>query len=177
MKPGDDPTSGFRWPVSVERSLPASAQAVWTAISSPGNLERCHPFCEKNPVKTWPGPDSRDEIHYLSGWYYERRFREWIEGVGYDLEIGRPGGGQSLVSWRLRPVDDHRCSLRITVCPHILQRLPIVIRWIPYWLRVRPQLRRYLDSVIRGIEYYVTRDEPVPRNAFGTHSWFSAESN
>jgi hypothetical protein len=24
-------------------------------------------------------------------WVYERRFRQWIDGIGYDLEIGRRG--------------------------------------------------------------------------------------
>lgn len=166
--------TGFRWPVSVERVIPAPADDVWDAISRPGNLELCHPFCKANPVHKWPGAESRDEVHYLSGWVYERRFRNWIEGVGYDLEIGRRGGGQSSVSWRIEPIDDRHCSLRIVVCPHVLQNLPVVIRWIPHLLRLRPMLRKYLDSVVRGFEWYVTRSEAVPRNAFGEHPWFSA---
>ena len=169
-----DPTIGHKWPVAVERVIDAPAQEVWRAISRPGNLELCHPFCAKNPVHAWPGPDSRDEVHYLSGWAFERRFREWFEGVGYDLEIGRSGGGKSLVSWRITPIGDNSCSLRITVCPHGLQTLPTVIRWVPHALWLRPQLSRYLDSVVKGFEWYVVRQEPVPRNAFGTHPWFSA---
>lgn len=169
-----DPAAGFKWPVSVERVINAPAETVWNAISRPGNLELCHPFCASNPVQVWPGPDSRDEVHYLSGWVYERNFRAWTEGVGYDLEIGRSGGGKSSVSWRITPLGDRRSALRITVCPHALQDLPVVIRWIPHRLRLRPMLRSYLDSVLRGFEWFVTRDEPVPRNAFGTHAWFSA---
>ncbi len=55
----------------------------------PGNLEPCHPFCLKNPVEHWPGPESRDEVHYLNGLVFERRFCRWLDGAGYDLEIGR----------------------------------------------------------------------------------------
>lgn len=168
-----DPSTAFRWPVSVERTIAAPATEVWKAISSPGNLGLCHPFCARNPVRTWPGADSQDEIHYLSGWVYERHFKRWIEGVGYDLEIGRAGGGRSSVSWRIRPIDDRRCALRITVCPHALQGLPAAIRWVPHLLRLGPLLRKYLDSVLRGFEWYVLRGTPVPRNAFGTHPWFS----
>jgi len=175
-----DPRFGFKWPVSVEKTIAAPSQEVWKVVSSPGNLELCHPFCASNPVQNWPGPNSRDEVHYLSGWIYERHFHKWIEGVGYDLEIGRSGGGKSFVSWRVKPIDDHSCALRITVYPHALQNLPTVIRWIPYALRLRPLLRAYLDSVVRGFEWYVVRRIPVPRNAFGEHPWFSArrsESN
>jgi hypothetical protein len=77
------------------------------------------------------------------------------------------------VSWRVVALDGDRCVLRITICPFVLQELPTVIRWIPYWLWLRPRLRGYLNSVVRGFEWFVTRGEPVPRNAFGMHPWFS----
>ena len=53
------------------------------------------------------------------------------------------GGGKSLVSWRITPIDTRACTLRITVCPHALQDIPVAIRWIPYTLRLRPLLRDY----------------------------------
>jgi hypothetical protein len=167
-------TSRLRWPVTAERKIAAPVQAVWDAISAPGNLERCHPFCASNPVQVWPGPGSRDEVHYLSGWVYERRFMRWYDGIGYDLEIGRRGGSTSAVSWRITPVDENNCVLRISVYPHALQNWPTAIRWIPYLLRLRPMLRKYLDSVVKGFEWYALRGEPVPRNQFGRHPWFSA---
>jgi hypothetical protein len=139
----------------------------------PGNLEPCHPSCASNPVHAWPGEASVDEVHYLSGWVFERRFYRWIEGVGYDLEIGRRGGRQSFVSWRIVPVDDQISVLRIAVYPYILQPVPAVVRWLPHLLCVRPMLRRYLSSVVRGFEWYLTRGQPVPRNQFGSHPWFS----
>jgi len=55
----------------------------------------------------------------------------------------------------------------------VLQGLPVAIRWLPYLLRVRPLLKSYLSSVVRGYEWYVIRGEPVPRNQFGSHPWFS----
>jgi len=167
-------SENFRWPVAAEQKIAAPAQAVWEAISAPENLESCHPFCTSNPVQVWPGPNSRDEVHYLSGWVYERRFYRWHEGVGYDLEIGRHGGSTSFVSWRITPVDENSCALRITVYPHALQNWPVIVRWIPYLLRLRPMLRKYLDSVVKGFEWYVVRGEPVPRNQFGEHPWFSS---
>lgn len=169
----DEIDTGFRWPVTVTQPVAAPPEAVWMAISEPGNLEKCHPFCAANPVHEWPGEHSRDEVHYLSGWIFERRFRRWIEGVGYDLDIGRRCGRTSRVSWRIMPEDDSGSSLRITVYPYVLQSIPIVIRWIPHLARVRPMLETYLSSVTRGFEWYVTRGEPVPRNCFGRHPWFS----
>jgi hypothetical protein len=170
----DDAKPGFRWPISVAQPIPAPRSKVWDAISKPGNLEDFHPFCAANPVTVWPGDASRDEVHYLSGWVFERRFCQWIDGVGYDLDIGRPDGPSSFVSWRILSVEDERCVLRIAVYPHVLQDFPAAIRWLPHVLRLGPMLRSYLSSVVRGCEWYVTRGEPVPRNQFGPHPWFSA---
>jgi len=173
MAMAQDLNPRFRWPVAVEHPIAASADRVWTAISAAGNLKICHPFCERNPVEVWPGPESRDSIHYLSGLVYERRFFRWIEGVGYDLEIGPHGGRTSFVSWRIVPGPDHGCRLGITVYPHVLQRMPVAIRWLPHIARVRPMLTHYLLSVVQGFEWFVTRNEPVPRTQFGSHPWFS----
>ncbi len=174
MTSWDDPIPGFKWPVTAAQPIAASSEKVWKTISTPSYLELCHPFCEKNPVEVWPGEKSHDEVHYLSGWVFERRFCRWIEGIGYDLEIGRHGGRSSFVSWRISPVETQQCSLRITVYPHVLQNLPVALRWFPHNLRLRPLLESYLSSVTKGVEWYVTRDEPVPRNRFGDHPWFSA---
>jgi hypothetical protein len=63
--------------------------------------------------------------------------------------------------------------LRIAVYPHALQDKPAAIRWAPHLFYIAPKLRHYLSSVVRGFEWYVVRGEPVPRNQFGSHSWFS----
>jgi hypothetical protein len=167
---------GFKWPVAVEQLIAAPAQEVWDVISRPGSLEMCHPFCARNPVQLWSGADSRDEVHYLSGWVYERRFRQWLEGTGYDLEIFRHNDALASVSWRISPIDEQNCKLRITVYPYVLQKYPVVVRWLPHLLRLRPMLGTYLRSVVKGFEWYVTRGEPVPRNQFGKHPWFSASA-
>jgi hypothetical protein len=169
----NEPDPRFKWPVAVARKIEAPVEGVWEVISMPGNLEPCHPFCERDAVETWPGPGSRDEVHYLNGWIYQPRIIEWYEGIGYDLDIGRRGGRSSPVSWRVHPLDPEHSMLTICVYPFVLQHLPVFIRRMPHLDRVRPLLKRYLDSVTRGFEWFISRDEPVPRSQFGRHPWFS----
>ena len=114
-----------------------------------------------------------DEIHYFNGRVLERHITAWHDDVGYDLEIGRAGGRTSAVSWRITPRTGTASSLSITVCPHVLQHLPMVVRWFPHLVRLRPGLRRYLKSVLKGLDWFITREEPVRRNQFGAHRWFS----
>lgn len=159
--------------IFAESLIAAPASDVWSAIAAPGNLEACHPFCAKNPVTTWPGANSVDEVHYLNGVVYERRFKAWFDGEGYDLEIHSRGRKIASVEWRVSRVDGHNSRLRITVFPHALDNRSAVVRWFAYRFVVRPRLRQYLESVTGGFEWFVEKAEPVPRNHFGTHPWFS----
>jgi len=141
-------------------------------ISTPGHLEQVHPFCERNPVSRWPGKGSVDEVHYRSGWIYRRTFTDWIDGMGYDLEIGAEGEPISHVSWRIEPSGHAACELAISVWPRHLTNLPGVEPLIRLSV-VGPMMRRYLRSVTKGISWFVTTGEPVSANQFGTHRWFS----
>ncbi len=172
MQDGDE---NSRWAVSASQPIAAPREAVWRVISAPGNLESCHPFCKQNPVHAWDGADSRDEIHYLSGWMYERRFSEWYDGRGYDLEMYRGEQHIASVAWRITDVDEASSLLEIIVYPRVFQHWPAIARWFAHWLRIKPYLRSYLRSVVMGFEWYITKGERVPRDAFGKHPWFSKE--
>jgi len=167
----------FKWPITVDRKIETSSQNIWLAISNPGNLEDCHPFCDRNPVEEWPGVGSRDSIHYNSGWVLHREFLHWIDGEGYDLTIGRKSGRKSYVSWRITEEHKNLSTLSITIYPHILQNIPVAIRWIPHIASVRPALQAYLESVIKGFEWFITTGKPVIKNQFGSHRWFSKEND
>jgi hypothetical protein len=175
MVEASQPRQGFKWPVAAERVIAAPGNDVWNVISSPGMLPLYHPFCEANPVQHWAGPGSADEIRYFSGWVLQRRVTDWFDDVGFNVEVGRPGGGRSAVSWRLAEVAERRTRLTITVYPHTLQHLPVAVRWLPHLVKLRPTLSSYLESVLRGLEWFVTMKEPVRRNQFGPHPWFSPE--
>ena len=163
----------FKWPVSVSRTINASPQSIWLAITKPGNLKDCHPFCESNPVFEWPGVGSKDAIYYYSGWVLHREFVNWNEGVGYDLIICREGGRKSYVSWRVRKDQEDKGTLCITIYPDAMQNVPVVIRWLPHIVFIQPALYSYLESVVKGFEWFITTGKPIRRNQFGSHKWFS----
>jgi len=165
-------TEKFKRPVSVSRKIKTSPQSIWLTIANPGNLGYCHPFCEKNSVSKWPGVGSKDIIHYYSGWVMQRDFVTWIDGEGYDLLIGREGGRKSYVSWRITN-EREGARLRITIFPHALQKIPTIIRWIPNIVVIQPALHSYLESVLKGFEWFITTGKPVSKDQFGTHRWFS----
>lgn len=168
--------AGFKWPVSVSQKIEAPPERIWSAITQPKNLEDCHPFCEKNPVLEWPGVGAKDVIQYYSGWVLGREFVNWIDGVGYDLTIGREGGRKSYVSWRITDEPEGMGTLSITIYPHILQRIPVAIRWMPYFVSVQPALHSYLESVLKGFEWFIRTGKSVSKNQFGSHKWFSTNA-
>ena len=54
--------------------------------------------------------------------------------------------------------------------------VPEFIRWLPYVLRLSPLLSGYLESVLKGLEYYITTGQKVKRNQFGAHPLFSPKT-
>jgi len=163
----------FKWPISFVQKVNASPGDIWSAITKPGNLKDFHPFCKENPVYKWPGDGAKDAVHYYSGWILNREFVNWIDGVGYDLLIGREGGRQSYVSWRITEEELGKGELRITIYPHALQKIPVAIRWIPHVTTIYPAMHSYLDSVLQGFVWFMRTGKPVSKNQFGSHKWFS----
>ena len=60
--------------VNYSVDLDCTPKDTWSIISTKSHLELFHPFCEKNPVKKWPGKGAIDELQYLNGWLFERNF-------------------------------------------------------------------------------------------------------
>ena len=110
--------------LSVVRSIVAQQDEVWNVISAPGHLELVHPFCESNVVVS--GREKHRSIRSATeaGWAYDRRFTRWIDGVGYDLEIGAVNEPTSRVSWRLEQRSDGITDLTISLWPRARCRHP-----------------------------------------------------
>jgi len=159
--------------VHQEFTFSISKGELWSLISRPGNLNDCHPFCKDNQALEWNESGHRDRLEYLGGRTYVRQFLNWNEDSGYDLIIGEENGPQSYVVWQLTELSDNQSSLSITVYPYLLAGLSKAISYLPFMLYIRPKLRSYLKSVLRGFDYYVEHNQPVPRNNWGKHSWFS----
>ena len=160
-------------PVSVEKSFDVSSDVLWKLISAPGNLNDCHPFCESNEVIQWDEDGHIDRLVYLNGRTYIRQFLTWDEGYGYTLRIGEENGLQSFVQWEIDAISENESQLRITVHPYLLAGYPKILSFLPYQFWIIPRMRQYLRSVVSGFEYVAQTGEPVPRNHFGSHPWFS----
>ena len=159
--------------VSNSADFEVSAERLWEAISEPGNLNNCHPFCDSNEVISWEEGGHSDRLVYLSGLNYVRRFKTCEEGVEYTLVIGKESGSQSYVEWGIEPLEGDRSRLPITVYPHILARLPRLLALAAHSIWVRSRLESYLNSVVSGFRYHLREGGRVPRNHFGRHPWFS----
>lgn len=160
-------------PCSDSIVIKTDSQRVWNVISKQGNLELCHPFCKSNPIEKWAGDKSIDYVNYYNGVKYQRIFTNWIDGQGYDLLIGRKNGEKSKVIWRINQLDDKSCELKITIYPHDIIKYSNIIKFLINSLYVKPMLRKYLSSVLKGFQYFIETGKPVKKNQFGTHKWFS----
>ncbi len=111
-------------PLSAKILIEAAQNRIWDKIAEPGYLKHCHPFCKSTDVERWPGEGSRDSITYYSGRRYQRNFVKWIDGIGYDIELGDPPDQTCRVLWRIVPLSQIRCEFSIEVIPYIKSSLP-----------------------------------------------------
>ena len=145
---------------------------LWTIISSQSNLELFHPFCKSNKIIKWPGEGSSDELIYLNDFKLIRNFIEWRENEGYKLLIGRKNGKKSLVIWEIFE-EKNSVYLSIEVYPHFLREKSKIFSFIPHHFIVKPNLKKYLNSVLSGLDWYLINKKNIPENYFGKHKWFS----
>ncbi len=160
-------------PSRVTRCLRAETARVWHVMATAGALARYHPFCVQNPVTRWPGLGAEDAIHYLSGRVLHRRFTAWDEGRGYTLEIGPSKGPTSTVRWELQPVSAQESELTISIWPAAFSGYPRAVAAVLHRWYLRPVLCRYLDRVLKGLEYFLTTGRDVQPNQFGRVWLFS----
>lgn len=162
----------FHWGVTQSAEIDCSVPKLWKIISKESNLELFHPFCKKNKVIKWADSGSIDEIEYLNGKIFRRRFCGWINEVGYNLYINQIDKPSSFVSWRISEKESKSC-ITITVYPYLFNRGYEIINFFPFYLVVRPLLGKYLSSVVGGLKLYAETDKQVEKNYFGKHVWFS----
>lgn len=168
--------------VSLSRHIAAPTEKVWELISKPGHLADCHPFCEKNLVEKWPGVGAKDAVHFYSGKVINRYFNKWVKGVGYNLHltIQDLDTHQANVTFQISSFKERvsESVLLITIQINALPKsTPWFIRRLLAHFTLRPSLKKYLDSVLKGYEYYITTGQAVKRNQFGSHSLFSRAIN
>jgi hypothetical protein len=161
-----------RFKSSNSKFYKCSKKVLWETISSPNYLNNIHPYCEKNSVIYWENDRHEDRLVYLNGLTYERKFTEWKTDEGYDLWIGNDNKKQSFVEWRIKE-EGNGVRLSITVYPFLLSTWPKALSFLPYFLYINIKLKSYLYSVLTGIEWFIDKKTPVPKNKFGKHSWFS----
>ena len=167
----------FSPPITVTQAFDLTTDALWELVSAPGNLNDAHPFCKTNEALTWDGNEHVDRLVYLNGRTYVRRFQTWNPGEGYTLLIGADAFRQSFVEWTIKPLETGGSSLTIAVRPYLLANWPRLLFYLvgievyDFW--IVPRMQRYLRSVLGGFAHVATTGEPVPRNHFGRHPWFS----
>ena len=161
--------------INIESSIlvKSSIGDVRKVISEPGYLERVHPFCNKNTVLKKQGNKIlKDKLIYLNGLEYIREFQHWEPNKGYNLIIGKELGKKSFVKWRLSEVQD-KVKLSIQINPYRSQKISPLLYPLATLFFIKPQLKKYLSSVLKGVKWNVEMNEVVSKNQFGSHSWFS----
>ena len=156
--------------INIESSIlvKSSIGDVWKVISEPGYLERVHPFCNKNTVLKKQGNKIlKDKLIYLNGLEYIREFQHWEPNKGYNLIIGKELGKKSFVKWRLSEVHD-KVKLSIQINPYRSQKISRLLYPLATLFFIKPQLKKYLSSVLKGVKWNVEMNKVASKYQFGS---------
>lgn len=157
----------------IEKEVAVSAEKAWDIISLPGNLTLWHPFMKTHVAERWDGVGSKDHLTYYSGFEFDREVVKWIEGTGYDLKVTENGKRENTAIWRITPIDDQRCRLKITGRVEFIKKLPFPIRWALIKFKMKPVFSQYLFQILEGFAFYAETGTRVKRDQFGPHPMFS----
>jgi hypothetical protein len=108
-----------------------------------------------------------------NGFEFDREVVKWIEGTGYDLKVTENGKRKNTAIWRISPIDNHRCMLRLTGRVEFIKKLPFPIRWALLKFKMKPIYNQYLFQILEGFAFYAETGKQVKRNQFGAHSMLS----
>ena len=156
--------------ISEKIFLNQSNRVVWDTISLKNGLELFHPFCLKN--KEIRGDKKSDELVYLNGLTYIREFTSWKPNQGFELNIGSKNGKKSKVQWQLQS-SGMGCELKISVFPYKSSKISKFLYPLVNFFVIKPRLKKYLQSVLKGLKYFLDHKQKVKKNQFGEHPWFS----
>ena len=155
--------------VEAKETFHKNRSVILEAIREPGNLNKFHPFCKANTTEKWPGVGSVDNIEYLNGIKYRRKFIKWDEN-GYELEISR-NRKLANVEWIVKG-GDNTSSLRVRINP-ILPYKNKITEWVMWNFYIKYRMQAYINNVLMGFKHYLDTQTTVEHNKFGKHSWFS----
>lgn len=162
--------------IKYKTNINCSQEKLWEVISTPGNLEFCHPFCKENKVTIWGKVGSKDTIEYYNGLKLYRLFTEWNVGKGYKLLIGRGRYATAEVIWEIAAKENEISILSISINVYsdiALKRYSKFLRWIIKELYLLPNMSNYVKDVVEGFKYYIETGKPVKKNQFGNNRMFS----
>ena len=163
-------------PLKATAGIDVPAEEAWAVIAERGGLARYHPFCAATEVERWPGTGSRDSITYYSGIRYQRNFVSWHEGVGYDIELGRPPNQTARVGWRIEPTSRQTRRLSIEVVPLLKPDLSDEKKRAYQERLFGDVLQHYLECVVAGVKFFATTGNAVIKDQFGRNPLYSDQA-
>jgi len=155
--------------VQSQLEINKQSNIVLNLIKSQNNLEKFHPFCKKNIVIKWDGKNSEDIVIYHSKKKYIRKFYEWNEN-GYKLEIFEDRKLAD-ITWIVNEFNS-KSIIKIKAKLYLPYKYKL-INTIIFNIYVKYVLKSYLNSVVKGLKYYLETNKTVSNNQFGKHIWYS----
>ncbi len=167
-------TTRKNFQIKGELTIEGAKEKLWQIITSPGHLEKFHPFVKEH-IKTekWHGIGAKDSGSFYSGKKINRVVTEWKEGSSYIIKMKNDDGSNTTVRFGLTELSSMKTAFFITIQTDAYRKIPR-----PFWpifarFFLVPSFKKYLYSILNGLAYYSTTGNKIKKNQFGRHRKFS----
>ena len=155
-------------------SIGAPREKLWRIITTPGHLEYFHPFVkEHGKAEKWNGVGAKDYGVFNNGKRLNRTVIDWKEGSGYKIKMEHDDTNKTFVCFVLTGTSPTQTNFSVEIQTDSYRKIPRPIWKIFARYFLVPSFKKYLYSILKGLEYYTETGKKVRKNQFGRHRKFS----
>lgn len=149
-------------------------EQLWGILTCPGHLENDHPFVNKHQKNKFTKMGDRDELVYYGGREMGREVIGWNEGESYTIRMTNGKNGNEIqVRFRALKIKANESEFSVKISSDAYRNVPRPFWYILVRYLVFNSYKKYLHSVLRGMDYYARTGKKVERDQFGKHRKFS----
>src|SRR5699024_3726525 len=159
----------------IERTVRVGrpVQDLWGVFTTRGHFKMFHPYCKAHEKKQLSGIGDRDRATFYNGKTMRRVVIEWDEGHSYTIKMDNDDGIDTRVRFCMESQGKSRATCSVRISTDAYRKIPRPIWGLYARFLLFPTFKKYLSSLLSGLDYFLRTGKPVKKNQFGRHWKFS----
>ncbi len=158
-----------------ETYIDCTKEVLWNALTQPQNVIYFNSFVKSNEHLGIEGVKHKDQCEYYNGKVLTREVVEYVKNKRVKFLIyQKKNHNNNYTVFDIMESDSKLgTKFRLSIQSDAYRNVPRPIWYFVARLILIPHYRKYIEAVVKGMNYYCTTGQQVIRNQFGHHNQFS----